>query len=118
MQSFVDSCHSGKIEYSHGAESSHLSSALAHIGNISWKLGEPASPDSLRKAVKNADMSDALNRMLAHLEANQIDPTKQLLTLGKPLTVDPETETFTGDFAGQANPLLKGSYRKGFDLPL
>jgi predicted dehydrogenase len=118
MQSFVDSCHSGKIKYSHGAESSHLSSALAHIGNISWKLGEPASPDSLRKAVKNADTSDALDRMLAHLEANQIDPTKQLLTLGKPLTVDPETETFTSDFAGQANPLLKGSYRKGFDLPL
>lgn len=118
MQSFVDSCHSGKILYSHGAENGHLSAALAHIGNISWKLGEPTRPDGIREAIKNANTSDAVDRMLAHLADNSIDTTKNLLALGKPLRMDPETERFTGDFADLANPLLKDSYRKGFEIPV
>jgi predicted dehydrogenase len=116
MQSFVDSCHSGKIDAGHGAESGHLSSALAHIGNISWKLGSPTQPAAIREAISNNIASDAFARMLTHLEDNKIDTTKDLLTLGKNLTVNPEKEIFTGTHAEQANPLLKGSYRKGYEI--
>jgi predicted dehydrogenase len=117
MQSFVDSCHSGKIEQSHTAESGHLSSALAHIGNISWKLGAPTAPDAIRATLKDAKTTDAFERMLTHLSDNKVDATKDMLALGKHLTFNAETEQFTGDSANLANPHLKGTYRKGFELP-
>ncbi len=116
MQSFVDSCHSGKIDYSHGAENGHLSAALAHIGNISWKLGEPTKPADIKAAIEDAATNDAVVRMMEHLEKNEVDLSKNMLALGKPLTLDPEKENFTGEFAEQANPLLKGSYREGFEI--
>ena len=116
MQSFVDSCHSNSIEYSHGAENGHLSAALAHIGNISWKLGAPTKPGEITAAINDPVTSDAVERMLVHLEENGVDPAKDLLSLGKNLSLDPEKETFTGDFADEANALLKGSYRKGFEI--
>jgi hypothetical protein len=118
MQSFVDSCHSGKIDAGHGVESGHLSAALAHLGNISWKLGAPTKPAAIREALSNNITSDAFARMLTHLEDNKVDPEKDLITLGKTLTVDPEKEVFTGAHAEQANPLLKGSYRKGFEIEI
>jgi predicted dehydrogenase len=118
MQSFVDSCHSGKINASHGAESGHLSSALAHIGNISWKLGTPTKPDAIRDALKDIQVTDSVSRMISHLEENKVDLEKDLLVLGKSLTLDPEKEVFTGANADLANPLLKESYRKGFEIPI
>ena len=118
MQSFVDSCHSGKIDAGHTAESGHLSSALAHVGNISWKLGTPTAPDAIRAALKDADTTDAFERMLTHLADNKVDPAKDMLALGKHLTFDTETEQFTCDSAALANPHLKGTYRKGFELPV
>jgi predicted dehydrogenase len=117
MQSFVDSCHSGKIDAGHGAESGHLSAALAHIGNISWKLGIPTKPDAIRETIKNSQTFNAVSRMLTHLEENKVDTQKDLVTLGKALTLDPEKEIFIGSNAELANPLLKESYRKGFELP-
>jgi len=116
MQSFVDSCHSQKINYSHGAENGHLSSALAHIGNISWKLGAPTKPADIKSAIKDATANDAVVRMLEHLAKNNVNLEKNMLALGKHLTVDPAKETFTGDFSEQANKHLKGSYRKGFEI--
>jgi predicted dehydrogenase len=117
MQSFVDSCHSGKIEAGHTAESGHLSSALAHLGNISWKLGAPTAPDAIRATLKDANTTDAFERMLTHLADNKVDATKDMLALGKHLTFDAEKEQFTGDSADLANPHLKGTYRKGFEMP-
>jgi hypothetical protein len=118
MQSFVDSCHSGKIDAGKTAESGHLSSALAHVGNISWKLGTPTKPAAIREAISYNIASDSFARMLTHLEDNKVDPEKDLVTLGKLLTVDPEKELFTGTHAELANHLLKESYRKGYELPV
>ncbi len=116
MQHFVNACHAGEIDHAHGAENGHLSAALAHVGNISWKLGEPTKPADIKQAIKDANTSDAVGRMMKHLEDNKVDLGKNMLALGKPLTMDPETEIFTGDGAELANPLLKGSYRKGFEV--
>ena len=117
MQSFVDSCHSGKIDAGHTAESGHLSSALAHIGNISWKLGAPTAPSAIRSSLKDVNTTDAFERMLTHLADNKVDPTKDMLALGKHLTFDAESEQFTGEFSDLANPYLKDTYRKGFEIP-
>ncbi|RYD61097.1 MAG: Gfo/Idh/MocA family oxidoreductase, partial [Verrucomicrobiaceae bacterium] len=50
FQTWVDSIRSGKQDYMRSADSGHLSSALAHIGNISWGLGAPASPGDVKAA--------------------------------------------------------------------
>lgn len=116
FQSWVDAIRSGKQDPIHSAESGHLSSALAHIGNISWDLGLAASAAALKDAFPHPAAADALDRMSAHLAANGVDPAKQPVRLGAALTMDGSKETFTGAHADKANPLLKGSYRKGFEI--
>src|SRR5205085_12264042 len=52
----------------------HLSSALCHTANISYRLGKQHSPEEIRDAVKsNKDLSEALGRMEEHLAANKVD---------------------------------------------
>jgi predicted dehydrogenase len=118
MQNFVNAVLQGSIGPLRAVESGHLSSALAHVGNISWKLGADAAPDEARAAfAKNPNAADGFDRMVAHFDANGIDLTKTPMTLGLPLEIDPKAERFTGANAEKANALLKGSYRKGFELP-
>jgi predicted dehydrogenase len=116
MQNFIDAAQAGKIEKIRGVESGHLSSALAHIGNISWMLGKDAGKDAAMSALPNEAAKDAYERMAIHLEANGVDLAKSPITLGKPLAIEPGTERFTGTDSAAANELLKGSYREGFTI--
>jgi predicted dehydrogenase len=116
FQTWVDAIRSGKQEAGHSAESGHLSSALAHIGNISWDLGTGASTADVKAAFSTEAAADAIERMGAHLAANGVELEKQKIRLGASLAMS--GESFTGDHADKANALLKGSYRKGFELPV
>jgi predicted dehydrogenase len=97
----------------------HLSSGLCHLGNISYRLGRPASPKEMRARLEarkvNDDVRDTFERTCAHLKANGIDVEKNVLTLGPWLAFDPETETFTGNTAADA--MLSRDYREPFVLP-
>jgi len=94
----------------------HLSSALCHTANISYRLGQPHSTEQIRDAVKdNKDMAEMLGRMEEHLVANKVDLQKTPATLGKVLTMDPKSERFTDN--QQANQLLTREYRAPFVVP-
>jgi predicted dehydrogenase len=94
----------------------HISSALCHTGNISYRLGKTHSPEEIRDAVKsNKDMAEALGRMEEHLAANQVDLHKTPATLGAVLKMDPQSETFLGN--AQADKMLTRDYRKPFVVP-
>ena len=94
----------------------HLSSALCHLGNISYRLGRPADPDTLREQVKNDSAAlETLARMEDHLAANGVDLKKTELAIGPTLRFDPEKERFVGN--SQANALLTRHYRKPFVVP-
>jgi hypothetical protein len=54
--------------------------------------------------------------MEVHLTANGVDIEKQGIRLGPVLTRDASKESFTGADAEKANAMLKGSYRKGFEI--
>ena len=96
-------------------EGGHLSSALCHIGNISYRLGKTASADEIKKAIAdNADLADSFDRMLMHLQANEIDVASAPLTMGPMLTMDPQAERFTGQFGAEANMLIKRNYREPY----
>jgi len=94
----------------------HLSSALCHTGNISYRLGKQRTPDQLRSDVKNnPDLAESLGRMEEHLQANQVDAKRYPITLGADLKMDPQTERFTGN--SKANKMLTREYRKPFVVP-
>jgi predicted dehydrogenase len=94
----------------------HLSSALCHTGNISYRLGSDRPPGEIREAVKaERGMAEALGRMEQHLAANQVDLVKTPATLGVLLKMDPEKERFLGNQA--ADLLLTRDYRQPYVVP-
>jgi len=94
----------------------HLSSALCHTGNISYRLGARTTPGAIKESIKSdAGLAESFGRMTEHLAANGVDITKEEVTLGVPLKMDPKTERFLGN--DQANELLSRPYRPGFVIP-
>jgi len=92
----------------------HLSSALCHTGNISYRLGARKTPDEVNDAIKsNANAAEAFGRMKEHLAANGV--AVDALALGPWLKMDPQTERFIGN--ADANKLITREYRKPYVVP-
>jgi predicted dehydrogenase len=96
----------------------HLSSALCHMGNISYRLGKETSRDRVMEAIKgNKEMVDAFERFQEHLLVNGVDVKATPRILGPWLKIDAGNERFVGEFSEQANELLKRQYRGPFVVP-
>jgi predicted dehydrogenase len=94
----------------------HLSSALCHLGNVSYRLGRPQPFSKTTKAFgDDKEAYETLARMEEHLKENQLPLDATSYVLGRRLTVDPRTETFIDD--KEADSLLTREYRKGFVVP-
>jgi hypothetical protein len=94
----------------------HLSSALCHTGNISYRMGKAQPTEEIRETIKsNKELSEAFGRMEEHFAANKVDLGKTPATLGLGLNMDPKTEKFIGNPA--ADQLLTREYRKPFVVP-
>jgi len=94
----------------------HISSALCHTGNISHKLGTQVPPSEIEKQIAgNERAADSFQRMTRHLEANEVDIQKDMLTLGPWLEMDTASERFTNN--DRANELLTRDYRRPFVVP-
>jgi predicted dehydrogenase len=94
----------------------HLSSALCHTGNISYRLGATKNPEAIRERIKaDPGLAEAFERMTEHLAANDVDIANDKLTLGVPLKMDPKTERFLGN--EKANQLLTRPYRAPYIVP-
>ena len=116
QQNFIDAVRSRKnSDLNATITDGHISSALCHIGNISHRLGKTSTPGNIENEVKKYEgMSDAFERFQSHLNANEIDISKEKATLGPLLTMDPDKEEFTGPRADEANKMLTKKYTKGF----
>jgi hypothetical protein len=96
----------------------HISATMCHMANISCRLGQRRSPRAIREAVaSNAILAGSVDRMLSHLEANEVDLEKNRVAIGPMLTFDAEQERFTGDCAAYANMYLKRICRPPFVVP-
>ena len=97
----------------------HQSTSLCHIGNISWRLGQPVSPAEIRAALDKLSIHDdaasTLERTVSHLRDNNIDAETTKLTLGPVLELDGDRESFL--YQPQANALLEREYRQPFAVP-
>jgi len=118
FDNFVKAVRSGKsTDLNCDVEEGHLSAALCHLGNISYRMGTPALLGETFKAFGgNPESGEAYKRMLAHLSDNKVDLKEAKGMIGRKLTIDPKTEKFTGSDVEKANALLFREYRKGFDI--
>jgi predicted dehydrogenase len=94
----------------------HLSSALCHTGSISHRLGEPrTAADILETVGDHEQLRDSVERMLAHLRANEVDVDKPVVTAGAWLEMDPALEQFSNN--SLANEQLRREDREPFVVP-
>jgi predicted dehydrogenase len=98
----------------------HLSSALCHTGNISYRLGKETSLEEVKARLSNLKTADknleTLERTLSHLKDNGVEINgKTRLTLGPRLEMDPKAETFGSN--RDANAFLTREYRAPFVVP-
>jgi len=99
-------------------EQGHLSACLSHMGNISYRLGKAVPPEAVREAFqRDRDGLEAIQRFAGHLAAHHIDLHTTPAVLGPWLTLDADTERFTGALANAANALLTRRYRPPFVVP-
>jgi predicted dehydrogenase len=96
----------------------HLSSALCHLANISYRLGNPKPESDLARELESETSHDDVKRTLAetkiHLASAGIDIERTPLTMGPWLRVTPGTESVENS---EAAPLVTRAYRAPFLVP-
>jgi predicted dehydrogenase len=119
---FLDACISrDRSLLTADIQEGHLSASMAHLGNISYYLGEKnlVSVAELKEAVagvKSLDDNEAtVDRTVQHLLDNQVDLEQYPLSLGPMLKFDPRREVFTN--SPEANAMLTREYRDDFVCP-
>ena len=118
-QNFIDAVRSRKVsDLNADVLEGHLSAALCHMGNISYRFGQEASRETILERMGGSkDMVEAFERFQDHLLLNGVDVKTTPRVIGPWLTMDPERERFTGEFADEANRLVRGTYREPFVVP-
>lgn len=120
FDNFVKAVRSRKVEdLNCDVAEGHLSAALCHLANISYRLGTEQVIGKVAAVSDHKAVNDFAARMLEHLKANKIDTEKTVGKFGPVLTMDPKTEQFVGSdkaLLEKANAMLFREYRKGFEL--
>ncbi len=99
----------------------HLSTALVHMANASYRVGADHSANEVQDAVKDrgVEAAETFDGFKEHLTSNGVDFSKSKMVLGPWLEMDPDREEFVGgsDVVARANRLLRGAYRAPFVVP-
>jgi predicted dehydrogenase len=94
----------------------HYSAALCHLGNISYRTGDPESFKNVPKDVAdNKDMAETYKRYQQHLEDNMLKLDELTQQVGPKLAFNAEAENFGSN--AKANELLTRDYRAPFIVP-
>lgn len=94
----------------------HLSAALCHIGNVSYRVGANANLETIQAAYEsNPELAESFGRMNEHLAANGIRLDETYATSGVPLRINTAHERFIGN--DHANALLTRPCRAPFIVP-
>jgi predicted dehydrogenase len=116
--SFLHAVRSRKVEDCNaGPEHGHFSSALCHLANISYRLGEQVPFDGKAKLGDNTEVVETFKNLQENLTGVGVKLDKLTYQLGRTLTVDATAERFTGEGSKEANAFLTREYRKPFAMP-
>lgn len=118
---FIDAVRSRKSEDLHAdILEGHLSSALCHLANISYRLADkqvPVAELSSLAEQENAPVfsHELIGRLQQHVADNKLDAHATKLSVGPTLKFDPIAEKFLA--RPDADPLLTREYRAPFVVP-
>ncbi|HEX2999018.1 MAG TPA: Gfo/Idh/MocA family oxidoreductase [Armatimonadota bacterium] len=117
FRNYIDCIRSRKASDLRGdIEDAHISSALCHLGNISYRLGESQPFNKKTEAFgDDKEAYEVLAQCETHLRANGVPLDGANYRLGRNLRVDRKHERFIGD--PEANTYLSREYRKPFVVP-
>jgi predicted dehydrogenase len=93
----------------------HVSSALCHVANISYRLGSEQEFGAKTDALNDKDGAEAFGRMEEHLRGFKLPAADMKYRLGRKLRIDAKAEHFVGD--AEADRFLTREYRKPFAVP-
>ncbi|MBE0536530.1 MAG: Gfo/Idh/MocA family oxidoreductase [Phycisphaerae bacterium] len=118
--SFIAACRAGDPKMANGnAVDAHRGCVLGHLMNNSYRLGKPVPFNA--KAGRFGDNKDAYEHFMKLHEIMSkgagLPEDGNNYIVGPWLTFDPETERHTGEFAAEANKLLRDPNRPGFQVP-
>ena len=117
---FIQTVRSRKIKDLAGdIEEGHISSALCHLGNISYRLGTDIDMKTAAEQIAGGDWEeDVFSKFCTHLERNGVSLLNQTIRMGPKLEMRPDTESWIShadyDLAYFANRMLKNHYRSPF----
>ncbi|MBM83671.1 MAG: dehydrogenase [Planctomycetaceae bacterium] len=116
---FIAGVRSRKHEDLNGeVEKGHISSALCHLGNVSYLLGETVdAKEASRRLDGNDAAMETFDRTVQHLVDNGVDLGKTPLRFGAPVKIDGKAEAATGEMAKAANAMFTREYRAPFVVP-
>ena len=117
FENFIDAVRSRNRRQQHAdILEGHYSSALCHLGNISYRLGWEYPFANPTTALGESEViTDSLRTVLENTQAIGIDPHRSTYQLGPKLRLDKHAEQFVGHTP--ANLLLSRFYRKPFVVP-
>jgi predicted dehydrogenase len=94
----------------------HISTAVCHAGNISYRVGEKATRKQMQDRLTDIPVfHPTFDQFMEHLAAHEIDVDAPSVTLGPWLTINAASERFRGNRA--ANRLARGTYREPYIVP-
>ena len=113
---FIDCVRSRKRDHLNAdVVEGHYSSALCHLGNISYRTGKEEAFDlKSRKFHANAQITEGVDALNDNLKGIGLELNDVKYQVGKSLEFDPITERFTDE---GANALLSRPARKPFAVP-
>ncbi len=116
---FIDAIRAGSKETLNAEiEVGHLSTVMAHLANISYRLGGTMPIEELRETTGHSqDAQNTLASILRQLDANGVDLKSKPFWVGPRLTYDNVEEAFTGRHAAEANALVRLACRASFEVP-
>ncbi len=119
FQNFIDAVKNDNPSSANASSlEGHHSSALCHLGNISYLLGAQRTMSEIDAPFGEDEAgNESFDRLQQHLIDNDLLPEQTALTIGSTLTFDSSTEQFTGRRAAEANALLSRPGRQPFVVP-
>jgi hypothetical protein len=118
---FLKAVRSGRcVDLNADIEQGHLSSALCHLGNVSFRAGRTVESARARDELKRLSIvpgaEDACERFFELLKDNGVEDGSAAVRLGARLQMDPVSETVADN--SEANAWLMRSYRAPYVVPL
>ncbi|HDL19181.1 MAG TPA: Gfo/Idh/MocA family oxidoreductase [Bacteroidetes bacterium] len=96
----------------------HISSALCHMANISYRIGKKSMPEEIAGVMKDNEYAmETFDRFRKHLAIHDVDLEKIRAILGPTLSMDTGKQKFKGVHSDWANYYISRNYRKPFVVP-